>query len=59
MTYETIKTINSIEILRRVGTKFTYIINIKGDIRDAEPWKEFHTFKTCKAAVEFAQTITK
>jgi hypothetical protein len=59
MTYETIKIINNIEILRAEGKKFPYIINIKGDIRDDEPWKEFHTFKTCKAAVEFAQAITK
>ena len=59
MTYETIKTINNIEILRAEGTKFPYFINMKGDLRDEEPWKEFHSFRTCKAAVEFAQTITK
>jgi hypothetical protein len=56
MTYETIKTINGIDILRVKGTKFPYIINIKGDVRDGEAWKEFFTFKTRKAAVEFAST---
>ena len=57
MTYETIKIINNIEILRAEGKKFPYIINIKGDIRDDEPWKEFHTFKTIKAATQFCESI--
>lgn len=56
--YETIKTVNGIEIIRRIGTKFPYFINIKGDIRN--DWNcEFYSFKTCKAAAEFANTITK
>lgn len=56
--YETIKTVNGIEIIRRIGTKFPYFINIKGDLRN-EWGGEFHSFKTCKAAVEFAGAITK
>ena len=47
--------INGIEITRTVGTKFPYYITL----REGKGWKEFHTFKTCKEAKQFAVTITK
>lgn len=56
MSYETIKTVNGIEIFRAIGTKFPYYINNKGDKRTGAPCS-YYTFKTCKAAAAFAATL--
>lgn len=53
MTQEIKATVNNINITRTVGTKFPYYISI----REGKGWKEFYTFKTLKAAKEFANTL--
>ena len=47
--YETVKTVKGIAITRMIGTHGCYHVNI----REGKGWKEFHTFRTIKAAVEF------
>lgn len=47
--YETVKTVNGYEIKRMVGTRGAYHVNV----REGNGWKEFHTFRTIKAAVQF------
>ena len=54
MTYETVKTVNGYAIYRMAGTHGCYHINIREDGRG---WKEFHTFRTIKAAAEFAGSL--
>lgn len=53
--YETVKTVNGIQITRMKGTRGCYHVNI----REGKGWREFHTFRTIKAAAEFIQSITK
>lgn len=50
--YETVKVVNGYEIKRMKGTRGAYHVNV----REGNGWKEFHTFRTIKAAVEFIQT---
>ena len=50
--YETVKTVKGHDIYRMKGTHGAYHVNI----REGKGWKEFHTFKTIKAAVEFIET---
>lgn len=50
--YETVKVVKGYEIKRMVGTKGHYHVNV----REGKGWREFHTFKTIKAAVEFINT---
>lgn len=50
--YETVKVVNGYEIKRMVGTTGYYYVSVK----EGNGWREFHTFRTIKAAVEF---ITK
>ena len=50
--YETVKVIKGYEIKRMRGTKGAYHVNI----REGKGFREFHTFKTIKAAVEFIET---
>lgn len=47
--YETVKTVKGYEIKRMVGTKGAYHVNV----REGRGFREFHTFKTIKEAVEF------
>lgn len=47
--YETVKVVNGYEIKRMVGTKGAYHVNV----REGKGFREFHTFKTIKAATEF------
>lgn len=49
--YETVKTVKGIEIKRMKGTHGAYHILI----REGKGFKEFHTFKTIKAAAEFIE----
>lgn len=50
--YETVKIIKGYEIKRMRGTKGAYHVNI----REGKGFREFHTFKSVKAAVEFIET---
>ena len=49
--YETVKTVKGIAITRAKGTHSFYYVNIK----EGKGWKEFHTFRTIKAAAEFIE----
>lgn len=51
--YETVKTVNGYAITRMVGDTRAYYINI----REGRGWREFHTFRTIKAAAAFAATL--
>ena len=53
--YETVKTVNGYEITRMVGTRGAYHVNV----REGNGWREFHTFRTIKAAVEFIEKDLK
>ena len=50
--YEVVKTVNGMEITRMKGTRGAYHVNI----REGKGFREYHTFRTIKAAEEF---ITK
>jgi hypothetical protein len=50
--YETVKVVNGYEIKRMKGSHGFYHVNV----REGKGWKEFHTFRTIKAAVQFIQT---
>lgn len=50
--YETVKTVKGYEIKRMIGTKGFYHVNV----REGKGFKEFHTFRTIKAAVKFIET---
>ncbi len=50
--YETVKTINGYEIKRMIGTRGAYHVNV----REGKGWREFYTFRTIKAAVQFIET---
>ncbi len=50
--YETVKTVNGYDITRMKGSHGCYHVNV----REGKGWREFHTFRTIKAAVEFIQT---
>jgi hypothetical protein len=51
--YEVVKIVKGYEILRMKGTKGAYHVNI----REGKGFKEFHTFKTIKAATEFIEKV--
>lgn len=51
MTYETVKTVKGIAITRAKGTHGFYYVNI----REGKGFREFHTFRTIKAAAEFIE----
>ncbi len=53
--YETVKVVNGYEIKRMVGTHGAYHVNI----REGKGWREFHTFRTIKAAAEFCEWLGK
>ena len=50
--YETVKVIKGYEIKRMKGTKGAYHVNV----REGKGFREFHTFRTIKSAVEFIET---
>jgi len=52
--YETVKTVNGYEIKRMKGTHGFYHITVREDNKTG--FKEFHTFKTIKAAAQFIET---
>ncbi len=49
--YEVVKTVKGYDITRMKGTRGIYHVNV----REGKGWKEFHTFRTIKAAVEFIE----
>lgn len=50
--YEVVRIVKGYEIKRMIGTHGHYHVLI----REGKGFKEFHTFKTIKAAVEFIET---
>ena len=51
MQYETVKTVKGYEIRRYAGTRGQYFVNV----REGKGFREFHTFRSIKAAVEFIE----
>lgn len=49
--YEVVKIIKGYEIKRMVGTHGAYHVTV----REGQGFKEFHTFRTIKAAVQFIE----
>lgn len=47
--YETVKVVKGYEIKRMKGTRGAYHVNV----REGKGFREFHTFRTIKAATEF------
>lgn len=47
--YETVKVVKGYAITRMIGSHGCYHVNV----REGKGFREFHTFKTIKAAVEF------
>lgn len=50
--YETVKVVKGYEIKRMIGTRGFYHVTV----REGKGFKEFHTFKSIKAAVDFIET---
>ena len=50
--YETVKVVMGYEIKRMKGTRGAYHVNV----REGKGFREFHTFRTIKAATEFIET---
>lgn len=50
--YETVKVVKGYEIKRMKGTRGSYHVNV----REGKGFREFHTFRTIKAATEFIET---
>ena len=51
--YEVVKTVNGYDITRMKGTHGAYHVNV----REGKGWREFHTFRTIKAATAFCETL--
>ena len=51
--YEVVKVVNGYEIIRRIGERGCYTVNV----REGKGWREFHTFRTIKAAAAFCETF--
>ena len=49
--YEVVKVVNGYAIVRMKGTRGVYYVNV----REGKGWREFHTFRTIKAAAEFIE----
>lgn len=55
--YETVKVVKGYKITRMKGTHGIYHVNVRED--DQIGFREFHTFRTIKAAKEFIETALK
>lgn len=53
--WETVKVVKGHAIYRMKGSRGVYHVNVRED--DGRGFKEFHTFKTIKAAVEFINSV--
>lgn len=51
--YEVVKTVKGYDITRMKGTKGHYHVSV----REGKGFREFHTFKTIKSAVQFIETV--
>lgn len=51
--YKVIKIVNGYEITRMEGTRGAYHVNV----REGKGFKEFHTFRTLKAASAFCESL--
>ena len=51
--YETVKVVNGHAITRMIGTRGFYYVNV----REGKGFREFHTFRTIKAAAAFCETL--
>lgn len=51
--YETVKIVKGYEIKRLIGSRGAYHVTVRED--DGRGFKEFHTFRTIKAATEFIE----
>lgn len=49
--YETVKVVKGYAITRMIGTRGSYHVTV----REGKGFREFHTFRTIKAAVEFIE----
>ena len=49
--YETVKIVKGYEIKRMIGSRGCYHVNV----REGKGFREFHTFRTIKAAVKFIE----
>ena len=49
--FEVVKVVKGYEITRMNGTRGAYHVNV----REGRGFREFHTFRTIKAAVEFIE----
>jgi len=49
--YEVVKVVKGYEIKRIVGSRGHYTVNV----REGNGWREFHVFRTIKAAAEFIE----
>ena len=49
--YEVVKVVKGYEITRMIGSHRFYYVNV----REGKGFREFHTFHTIKAAVEFIE----
>lgn len=49
--YEVVKVVKGCEIYRMKGSRRSYHVNV----REGKGFREFHTFETIKAAVEFIE----
>ena len=49
--YETVKTVKGYDVKRMIGTRGAYHVTV----REGKGFREFHTFRTVKAAVEFIE----
>lgn len=49
--YETVKTVKGYAITRMIGSKGCYHVSV----REGRGFREFHTFRTIKAAAEFIE----
>lgn len=50
--YETVRVVKGYAIYRMKGSRGTYHVNV----REGKGFREFHSFKSIKAAVEFIET---
>ena len=51
--YETVKTVKGYDITRMKGTRGHYHVSV----REGKGFREFHAFKTIKAATEFIEKV--
>lgn len=49
--YEVVKEVKGYKIERMAGTRGAYHVNI----REGKGWREYHTFRTIKAATQFIE----